>query len=98
MLLEVNDLLRSTSSATSEATILKAVNEACRRVHAIKGDAGTLGLDTLATQAHAFETELQRIREPGGRNVGDALLSLPMPLEDLRRWLQTYPSAKQTDA
>ncbi len=83
LLLEVNDLLRSTSSATSEATILKAVNEACRRVHAIKGDAGTLGLDTLATQAHAFETELQRIREPGGRNVGDALLSLPMPLEDL---------------
>ena len=82
-LLEVNDLLRSTSSATSEAAILKAINDACRRVHAIKGDAGTLGLDTLAAQAHAFETELQRIREPGGRNVGDALLALPMPLEDL---------------
>jgi chemotaxis protein histidine kinase CheA len=83
LLLEVNDLLRSTSSATSESAILKAINEACRRVHAIKGDAGTLGLDTLAGQAHAFETELQRIREPGGRSVGDALLALPMPLEDL---------------
>lgn len=83
LLLEVNDLLRSTSSATSESAILKAINEACRRVHAIKGDAGTLGLDTLAAQAHAFETELQGIREPGGRSVGDALLALPMPLEDL---------------
>jgi len=82
-LLEVNDLLRSTSTANSEAAILKAINEACRRVHAIKGDAGTLGLDTLAAQAHAFESELLRIREPGGRNVGDALLSLPVPLEDL---------------
>lgn len=83
LLLEVNDLLRSTSSATSEPAILKAINEACRRVHAIKGDAGTLGLDTLAAQAHAFEAELLGIREPGGRNVGDALLSLPVPLEDL---------------
>jgi two-component system chemotaxis sensor kinase CheA len=82
-LLEVNDLLRSTSSATSETAMIKAINEACRRVHAIKGDAATLGLDTLAAQAHAFETELQRIREPGSRGVGDALLALPMPLEDL---------------
>lgn len=84
-LLEVNDLLRSTSSAQGEAAILKAVNEACRRVHALKGDAATLGLDTLAAQAHSFENELQRIRDTGGSsgNVGDALLALPMPLEDL---------------
>ena len=52
-LLEVNDLLRSTSSAQGEAAILKAVNEACRRVHALKGDAATLGLDTLAAQREA---------------------------------------------
>ena len=83
LLLEVNDLLRSTSAASSETAVLKAINEACRRVHAIKGDAGTLGLDTLAAQAHAFESELLRVREPGARNMGDALLSLPMPLEDL---------------
>lgn len=83
LLLEVNDLLRSTSAASSETAVLKAINEACRRVHAIKGDAGTLGLDTLAAQAHGFESELLRIREPGGRNMGDALLSLPVPLEDL---------------
>ncbi|MGH8788297.1 MAG: ATP-binding protein, partial [Cupriavidus necator] len=58
---------------------------ACRRVHAIKGDAATLGLETLASQAHLFETELQRIRQSGGStgNLGDALLSIPLPLEDL---------------
>jgi chemotaxis protein histidine kinase CheA len=50
--------------------VLKAINEACRRVHAIKGDAGTLGLDTLAAQAHAFESELLRIREPGAAEHG----------------------------
>ncbi len=82
-LLEVNDLLRSTSSAASDALILRAINEACRRVHAIKGDAGTLGLDTLAAQAHAFESELQHIRDGGSRNIGESLLALPMPLEDL---------------
>jgi two-component system chemotaxis sensor kinase CheA len=36
------------------SAILKAINEACRRVHAIKGDAATLGLDTLAAQAHSL--------------------------------------------
>ncbi len=84
-LLEVNDLLRSTSSAQGEALILKAINEACRRVHALKGDAATLGLDTLAAQAHSFESDLQRIRDTGagGVSVGDALLALPMPLEEL---------------
>lgn len=84
-LLEVNDLLRSTSSAQGEMAILKAIDQAARRIHALKGDAATLGLDTLASLAHGFETELQRIRQSGGANgnLGDALLALPMPLEDL---------------
>ncbi|MGE0498281.1 MAG: ATP-binding protein [Ramlibacter sp.] len=84
-LLEINDLLRSTSSAQGEMAVLKAINEACRRIHALKGDAATLGLETLASQAHGFESELQRIRDSGGGtgNLGDTLLTLPMPLEDL---------------
>ncbi|MBX3653428.1 MAG: type IV pili methyl-accepting chemotaxis transducer N-terminal domain-containing protein [Ramlibacter sp.] len=84
-LLEVNDLLRSTSSAQGEMAVLKAINEACRRIHALKGDAATLGLETLASQAHGFESELQRIRDSGGGtgHLGDTLLTLPMPLEDL---------------
>ena len=40
----------------------RRIDEARRRVHAVKGDAATLGLETLAAQAHAFEDELDRIR------------------------------------
>lgn len=83
-LLEVNDMLRGTSGAQGEAAILKLIDEARRRVHAVKGDAATLGLETLASQAHAFENELDRIRQGGGAgDLGQALLALPMPLEDL---------------
>jgi two-component system chemotaxis sensor kinase CheA len=81
-LLEVNDLLRSTSSAASEIQVLKAVDGAYRRVHAIKGDAASLGLEILATLAHQFENELQKLKDSGAA-TGDALLALPLPLEDL---------------
>jgi len=81
-LLEVNDLLRSTSSAASEAQVLKAVDGAYRRIHAIKGDAASLGLEILASLAHQFENELQKLKDSGAA-TGDALLALPLPLEDL---------------
>jgi signal transduction histidine kinase len=81
-LLEVNDIMRSTSALHSESSILKRLDEIARRVHSLKGDAGTLGLDTIAHQAHQFESELQRIRQSGG-DLGAALLALPLPLEDL---------------
>ncbi|SDN23486.1 ATP-binding protein [Polaromonas sp. JS666] len=81
-LLEVNDLLRSTSSAASEIQVLKAVDGAYRRIHAFKGDAASLGLEILATLAHQFESELQKLKDSGAA-TGDALLALPLPLEDL---------------
>ncbi|MBI2768880.1 MAG: type IV pili methyl-accepting chemotaxis transducer N-terminal domain-containing protein [Burkholderiales bacterium] len=84
-LLEVNDLLRSTSAAHGEGAIIKRLDEAARRIHSVKGDAAMLGLETVSGQAHLFETELQRIRQSGGASgdLGNALLSLPMPLEEL---------------
>jgi signal transduction histidine kinase len=81
-LLEVNDLLRSISSATSETQVLKAVDGAYRRIHAFKGDAASLGLEILASLAHQFESELQKLKDSGAA-TGDALLALPLPLEDL---------------
>ncbi|UUZ68665.1 Hpt domain-containing protein [Polaromonas sp. P2-4] len=81
-LLEVNDLLRSISSATSETQVLKAVDGAYRRIHAVKGDAASLGLEILASLAHQFESELQKLKDSGAA-TGDALLALPLPLEDL---------------
>ncbi len=88
-LLEINDLLRSTSSASSEAQVLKAVDGVYRRIHAFKGDAASLGLDVLATLAHQFESELQKLKD-GGAASGDALLALPLPLEDLLDKISTF--------
>ncbi len=81
-LLEVNDLLRSTSSASSETQVLMVIDGAFRRIHAFKGDAASLGLDVLATLAHQFESELQKLKDVGTA-TGDTLLALPLPLEDL---------------
>lgn len=93
-LLEVNDLLRSTSSATSETQVLKAIDSAYRRIHAIKGDAASLGLEILASLAHQFESELQKLKDSGA-TTGDALLALPLPLEDLLAKVAAFKSMSQ---
>jgi chemotaxis protein histidine kinase CheA len=83
-LLEVNEVLRATSGAAGEAAILQRIDQARRHVHAVKGDAAALGLETLASEAHRFESELDRIRQGGAAgDLGQALLALPLPLEDL---------------
>jgi signal transduction histidine kinase len=88
-LLEINDLLRSISSASSETQVLKAVDGAYRRIHAFKGDAASLGLEALATLAHQFESDLQKLKDTGAAS-GDALLALPLPLEDLLDKVATF--------
>ena len=82
-LLGVNEMLRATSGAQGETPVLKGIDEARRRVHAVKGDAATLGLETLAAHAHQFEDALDRIRQGGAGDLGQALLTLPLPLEEL---------------
>ena len=98
-LLEINDLLRSTSSVSSETQVLKAVDGAFRRIHAVKGDASSLGLDVLASLAHQFESELQKLKA-GGQATGDTLLSLPLPLEDLLTKVSAFKaiSARKTSS
>ncbi len=93
-LLEVNDLLRSTSSASSEVQVLKAVDGAYRRIHAFKGDAASLGLEILASLAHQFESELQKLKDNGAA-TGDALLALPLPLEDLLSKVGAFKALSQ---
>ncbi|WP_394787034.1 ATP-binding protein [Rhodoferax sp.] len=77
-LLEINDLLRDSAHGTP--ALRQALDQAARRIHALKGDAGALGLEMLVQQAHAFESMLLRVYASGG---GDPLLALPLPLEDL---------------
>lgn len=96
-LLQVNDLLRSTSAATSEAELLKAIDSAYRRIHAIKGDAASLGLEILASLAHQFENELQKLKDSGSIS-GDALLALPLPLEDLLSKVAAFKGLSQKRA
>jgi len=98
-LLEVNDLLRTTASSSSEAQVLIVVDGAFRRIHALKGDAASLGLDVLATLAHQFEGELQKLKD-GGLATGDALLALPLPLEDMLSKVGAFKamSARRTAA
>jgi two-component system, chemotaxis family, sensor kinase CheA len=81
-MLEVNDLLRSISDASSSAQIQKAIDTAFRRVHAFKGEASSLGLDVLAQIAHVFENSLHSVRQQPQAS-SDMLLALPLPLEDL---------------
>jgi two-component system, chemotaxis family, sensor kinase CheA len=81
-MLEVNDLLRSTAQAQTSLQMQKAIDGAFRRVHAFKGEAASLGLDVLAQIAHQFESGLQSIKDQPDASP-DALLSLPLPLEDL---------------
>ena len=98
-LLEINDLLRSISSVSSETQVLKTVDGAFRKIHAVKGDAASLGLDVVATLAHQFESELQKLRD-GDFASGDVLLALPLPLEELLSKVAAFKtiSARKTAA
>jgi two-component system chemotaxis sensor kinase CheA len=84
-LLEINDLLRASghSKPASRNASGHALDQAVRRIHALKGDAGALGLDSLVHQAHAFETALLQARHHSRDDSGDPLLALPVPLEAL---------------
>ncbi|GAB4555723.1 MAG: hypothetical protein Tsb007_13060 [Rhizobacter sp.] len=86
-LLEVNDLLRQVDGSSDPKQTRQTVNTIYRHVHAIKGEASMLSLDLLSGTAHEFETLLQSVRESPSVS-GDALLSLPLPLEELLTRLQ----------
>jgi two-component system chemotaxis sensor kinase CheA len=87
-LLEVNDLLRQVDAGSDAKQMRRTVDTIYRRVHAIKGEASMLSLDLLSGSAHEFESQLQSVRESGSVK-GEALLALPLPLEELLTRLQT---------
>lgn len=104
-LLEVNNVLRSISNASGPREVLRAVELMYRSLHAFKGEASMLGLDLLASSAHRFESLLQALRE-NDELRGEALLAIPLPLEELLGRLQTLrrllvhaptPTAERTD-
>ena len=86
-LLEVNDLLRQVESGSDAKQLRRTVDAVYRHVHAVKGEASMLSLDLLTATAHQFESQIQALREAGSF-AGDALLALPLPLEQLLTRLQ----------
>ncbi|KQW00416.1 ATP-binding protein [Rhizobacter sp. Root1221] len=86
-LLEVNDLLRQVEAGSDAKQLRRIVDAVYRHVHAVKGEASMLSLDLLTATAHQFESQIQTLRE-AGTFAGDALLSLPLPLEELLTRLQ----------
>lgn len=91
-LLRVNDLLRHIDATSNHDQARRVVDAVYRHVHALKGEAAMLGLELVSTIAHDFESHLHPLRE-ASHIAGDALLALPLPLEDLlsriqslRRW------------
>lgn len=77
-LLEVNEHLRN---AGGEMDYRRTVNTIFRKIHTMKGEAATIGLEMFETLAQQFETLLSGLRNKGNVS-GDDLLALPFPLEE----------------
>lgn len=86
-LLEVNDLLRQVDASADPRQLRRTVERIYRLVHAVKGEASMLALELLTSTAHEFESQLHALRESPALS-GEALLALPLPLEELLTRLQ----------
>ncbi|TAK90007.1 MAG: chemotaxis protein CheA [Burkholderiaceae bacterium] len=83
-LLEINDQLRSVGSGRPDYHRL--IDNVFRKIHTIKGDAATLGLEMFEELAHEFESLLRPLRDNklnGGQVSGEDLLRVPMPLDEM---------------
>lgn len=96
-LLEVNNVLRSISAGSGEREVARGIDFMHRSLHAFKGEASMLGLELLAGAAHQFESVLRSLREADTPR-GDALLAIPVPLEDLLNRLQALRRLQQRPA
>jgi two-component system chemotaxis sensor kinase CheA len=77
-LLDINEHL---SSAGGTLDYRRTVNTVFRKIHTLKGEAASLGIDMFETLAQQFETLLSGLREKGTVS-GDDLLALPFPMEE----------------
>ncbi len=92
-LLEINDLLGSVTAAQGEAAMSRMLDRAVRRTHELMRDAGQLGLESLATQAQHFESDLQRI-QLGGSDMAGKEAALPAMSIQLQELLNKVASIK----
>jgi two-component system, chemotaxis family, sensor kinase CheA len=90
-MLEINEHLRAAGGALDYR---RTVNTVFRKIHTLKGEAATLGIDMFETLAQQFEALLSGLREKGTVS-GDDLLALPFPLEE---FLQRVAMVRQMTA
>jgi two-component system, chemotaxis family, sensor kinase CheA len=76
----MNALLRE--PAHDEVGLRRKLDGIFRQVHSIKGEAAALGLGTVQTRAHEFETDLRGLRERTTLSGGD-FLPMTVRLDDL---------------
>jgi two-component system, chemotaxis family, sensor kinase CheA len=79
-LLDINEQLKHKSAGPVDC--LHTVQSVFRSVHAVKGEAAALGLESVELLAHEFEQALVVLRGREGLS-GDDLLSLPIHLKEL---------------
>lgn len=79
-MLEINDLLRNTGNQQLDYHDL--VDAIFRKVHTLKGEAATLGLEIFEELAQQFETVLLPLRAQQ-KVSGDDLMRIPMPLDGI---------------
>ncbi|HSW13154.1 MAG TPA: ATP-binding protein [Solimonas sp.] len=77
-LLDINDRLRAVKAQHDYRSSISAI---FRKVHTLKGEAATLGLDMFEDLAQRFEELLAGLRAKGSV-AGEDLLALPLPLDE----------------
>ena len=77
----INNRLRDAESGGG--SLRQLVDEIFREIHAIKGDAGLLGLSLFEENAHRFEEKLITLREQSELN-GQDFVGLTLDLNELR--------------
>lgn len=77
-LLDINEYLRSAGNGMDYRRTVATI---FRKMHSLKGDAASLGLEMFEHLAQQFESLLAELREKGSIS-GDDLLALPLPLEE----------------
>ncbi len=79
VLLGINEQLRSVGAGPADYR--QMINNIFREIHTLKGEAATLSLDLFEDLAQQFESLLAGLRSQG-TVTGDALIAIPLPLDE----------------
>ena len=88
-LLSINQDLRDLSFSSGQEHAQGVIKSVFQRIHAFKGEALTLGLEVLSTEAEKMEDLLQSLRNSDAP-MQESLLELPIILERLLGKLSTF--------